>query len=613
MANTDNYIFHKSCLPQGVDEETPYVSKQWNYLNDINSGVYSNSGLSLCQFDLSSIYNSSQLISISESYITIPITYVTTFVSSAGALVAPSASSWASTGLKMGYTQLIHGVDLTINGKSVEQFQPNLNAYVNVKLLSTMSQDDLANLGTSLGFGDKIDNFESMVFNMSGAVNVASGNIGTTACVLSKAAGSVTAATQGNGVVNNAPFGLSGYSNQGDQSASGVQFGNAYNNGLFSRLKKFVDTSSNSANGIVSSSGTTGITSLSNLQKEFKPYYVVANTNYAVWYDVAVVRCCDILDCLKNYPLSRKFDGVLRMYINVGSVVSSITGGTGLTAATNFMATSASLITFTNTCPLIQTAQASNPTATAQASALFIGSPTATSITANGLSINMAASGASHFMNACRFYYAQVTLKPERLDWYISNNRSKQITWTSILTNTFAGIGAGTSVSYLVQSGVTAVKGVWILPFISASTNGLITTATSSYQVLPFAQALSPFDTATGAPISLLNLQVSIGGVNVLSNTLNFSYENFLEQINDYEKINGQEMGLSCGLISQDWYEYNRMYYVNCERAQLADTMTPRNVNVTFTNNSLQTIDCLIFTEYVRTAVLDVDTGIINV
>jgi hypothetical protein len=279
------------------------------------------------------------------------------------------------------------------------------------------------------------------------------------------------------------------------------------------------------------------------------------------------------------------------------------------------MATSASLNTFTNSCPLIQTAQANNPAATAQASALFIGSPTNTSITANGLSINMAASNASHFMNACRFYYAQVTLKPERLDWYISNNRSKQLTWTSVLTNTFAGIGAGTSVSYLVQSGVTAVKGVWILPFISASTNGLITTGTTAYQALPFAQALSPYDTApaTTAPISLLNLQVSIGGVNVLSNTLNFSYENFLEQMNDYEAINGQDLGLSCGLVSQDWWEYNRMYYVNCERAQLADTMTPRNVNVTFTNNSLQTIDCLIFTEYVRSAVLDVDTGIINV
>ena len=52
---SDNYDFAKSIMPQGVDLETPYVSKQYNFINDINSGVYSNSGLSLVQFDLSSI------------------------------------------------------------------------------------------------------------------------------------------------------------------------------------------------------------------------------------------------------------------------------------------------------------------------------------------------------------------------------------------------------------------------------------------------------------------------------------------------------------------------------------------------------------------------------
>ncbi len=35
-----------------------YVDKQCNsYINDINSGVYQKNGLSLVQFDLSSIYN----------------------------------------------------------------------------------------------------------------------------------------------------------------------------------------------------------------------------------------------------------------------------------------------------------------------------------------------------------------------------------------------------------------------------------------------------------------------------------------------------------------------------------------------------------------------------
>ena len=73
---SDNYEFLKSTIPQGVSSETPYVSKQWNNINDMNSGVYSNNGLTQVQFDLSSIYNSSVMIDPSQMFVTIPITLV---------------------------------------------------------------------------------------------------------------------------------------------------------------------------------------------------------------------------------------------------------------------------------------------------------------------------------------------------------------------------------------------------------------------------------------------------------------------------------------------------------------------------------------------------------
>ena len=48
---TDNYQFAKSNLSEGVDSYSPFTDKQWNYINDINSGVYQNSGLTLVQWD----------------------------------------------------------------------------------------------------------------------------------------------------------------------------------------------------------------------------------------------------------------------------------------------------------------------------------------------------------------------------------------------------------------------------------------------------------------------------------------------------------------------------------------------------------------------------------
>ena len=105
----------------------------------------------------------------------------------------------------------------------------------------------------------------------------------------------------------------------------------------------------------------------------------------------------------------------------------------------------------------------------------------------------------------------------------------------------------------------------------------------------------------TTALISLINLNVSVGGSNVLANTLNFGYENFLEQVLMYEKTCGSDLGFSCGFINQllgYWENSYRVYYVDCTRGQISDTITPRNLNITFTNNSLQAIDCLVFTEY---------------
>jgi len=99
----------------------------------------------------------------------------------------------------------------------------------------------------------------------------------------------------------------------------------------------------------------------------------------------------------------------------------------------------------------------------------------------------------------------------------------------------------------------------------------------------------------------------------VLQNTYSYTYENFLQQVALYEKINSSDLGLSCGLINQQYYDNAyRVYYVDCSRSQIADMRTPRNVNVTFTNNSLQTIDCLVFTEYFKELVIDVETGLIE-
>ncbi len=63
---SDTYELAKAEQDQSISADTPYEDKQWNFLQDIHSGVYQNSQQSLVQFDLSSIYNSGKFIDVSQ-------------------------------------------------------------------------------------------------------------------------------------------------------------------------------------------------------------------------------------------------------------------------------------------------------------------------------------------------------------------------------------------------------------------------------------------------------------------------------------------------------------------------------------------------------------------
>jgi hypothetical protein len=117
---------------------------------------------------------------------------------------------------------------------------------------------------------------------------------------------------------------------------------------------------------------------------------------------------------------------------------------------------------------------------------------------------------------------------------------------------------------------------------------------------------------ATLSPLSLTNLQVSIGGQNVLNSVLNMTYENFLEQVNLAEQLTSSDFGVSTGLISQQYWEQSKWYFVNVERGNIADKLQPRNINVSFNNNSNVAIDVIIFTFYSDQLTIDVETGMVT-
>ena len=586
-SGSDNYEFMKTNIPQGINEYSPYIDKQYNgFINDLNSAVYTNTSLSLVQFDLGQIYNSQKYTNTEDLFLVIPITMAAAF-STGSAPVAPVAGNSALLTMKNNFVNLIHQADLQINGKTIESTQPYINIAKNFQMLSEMSISDLATIGYTLGFSDTLDNPRSVIWN-SNLTN-----------------------TNGNGFTNNRPFipYSSIVTGQGagariQTSVQATQNKGTINDSISYKVSRYADVSAGGQFNAIYGNNTSNIMSLSQLTNEFRPTYQVLATNYMVWYDYAVIKLSTVFESLGNIGLIKKFDCTLRLWINTGTlnvtVVSpnTTTPGYSLTTANN---------TFTNTVPITVnylndvSANGGIPTTTTNIVAgLFINKPPSTSLAG----INLQASGASHPMPACRIYFSQIQLNPEKSLKYIETNRNKRVCYRTILANQYNNVGAGNSVNQLINSGIVHPTGILIVPYISSQLSG----AFGDYAWK------SPFDTcpSTGHPISLINLQVSVGGVNQLQSTLNYNYENFIEQVNLAEQLTSSDFGVTVGLFNQQFWEMSKMYFVNIERAANADKITPRNINISFVNNTNVPIDYLTFIWYSDQITIDIESGLVT-
>lgn len=584
---TDNYEFNKSMEPQSEGQYSPYSDKQFNsYINDINSGVYTNNGLSLVQFDLSSIYNSTKFTDVADAFVVIPIVMAAACsTAAANGLIAPVAGNVNLLSLKNNFINLIHQADLTIQGKQIEDAQPFINIAKHFQMLSEMSTGDLATVGYSLGISE-LDSAKSKVYNGS-----------TTATVTNKS---------GNGMTNNRPFTevavVGGASDNITCTAN--QFANVANTGLQKRLGRYVDTTAANVNGMFGN-GTAFIANLTCLNNDFTPTYQVLNTHYMVWTDYAVIRLSTIFESLTAIGLTRKADLFLRLYLNTGTLNVTVSNpglsnvGYSITTTNN---------SFTNTCPftvnyLNAAANAGGtPLTTVNITAgLYVAKIPSTSYN----SVNLSLANVTHPMPACRIYYSQIAIQPSLAEEYILTNRAKKCIYRTVLTNQYNNTGLGGNFNQLISSGVVHPTGILIVPYVAS-------TATFSFGDYAWK---SPFDTAPGDahPLSLTNLQVNVGGQNILQSALNYNYENFLEQIVYCEQLTSADFGVTTGLFNAAWWNSNRYYYVNIERSNLTDKLQPRSINVSFTNNNNVPIDVLIFTFVSKQLTLDVETGLVSV
>ena len=113
--------------------------------------------------------------------------------------------------------------------------------------------------------------------------------------------------------------------------------------------------------------------------------------------------------------------------------------------------------TFSNTCPLMinylpdTSANGGIPTGVTNISCgLYISKPPSTSLGAANVNLSASVTGASHPLQACRIYYSQIVLNPQKALKYITENRSKKVVYRCVLTNQYNNTPAGGNFNQLI-------------------------------------------------------------------------------------------------------------------------------------------------------------------
>jgi hypothetical protein len=559
----DKTIFDSAISSEDMKK---YISsKEMVWVQDQNGGSYVNQFI----LDTSVLANTQRWCDFSEAYLEIP--YTITCKSSVDN--AANVNAFA-LGLKNGTHQLIDSIQVDYNNTNVVQLQSNLNAFVNFKMMSSFSEDDLKKHGPKLIFSP--DSAGSFVYNVN-----------------------ATPGRNGWGVCNN------GVSSLAQTYALGQTAGNAnslqtYNTGFYNRLLETSYPALTAAYGYgaLPILGTTAAASATKLNTMGKNY-VSDNAGAAAarvwqWNILATIRLKDLSDFFAKLPIVR--GAMLRFTVNYNAADMTITTAA---AANPTMTITTLTMRAGRTCPImISSAAASNPNVGLADGVLSISCGIGTGV-ANQLGVP--------FTQAVRLYTPTYILDPIAEAELLQVSQNKIIKYHDIQSNIISGVLTGANISSIITNGIINPKYIVVMPFLSAGTSN-ITSATG------YPQMQSPFDSApsTTCPLaSLTNFNIQLSGKNVFQQNFQYDFEAFCNELQHINAINGGlTTGLTSGLISEFDFSNGYRYYVAAlDRYPSSELNATKSVQLLGTNNTAMTLDYYVFIAYEREVHINLGNG----
>lgn len=478
--------------------------------------------------------------------------------------------------LKNAHLNLIQSLTIDVNNTNAIQNCSYVNMLLNYKLHSEMSNDDVDLNGPTIGYAKDGNGwrYES------------------------------TASGCGRGLCNNLN------NNVMKQMPSGQQYGELCNEGMWKRQQNFMRVTPTADNGrsLILSSNTV----LKNQGINYVDAGASGGVNYKVWYIDAIIRLKDLLFFNKMPALTKGAFIRIKMTVNQCSFQVSKSAGGLLDYVANSMSIGPNGIN-----PLMYSASnvayqsnfgvAAATDTTSNASFVDGGSSCVPISTTLSCAVNVCRNTTLNLLHpkqTCRLYIPAYVLHPSYEASYIEKP-IRRFKYTDVTQFTVSNCTSGSAFNAQITQGLKHVQRLIICPIMNASVHGSEGTA--------FSPLYSPFNTdgcGTCSPYVLSNFQVQIGGKNVFNNPINYNYELYLSELQNYGVNSNLTTGMTSGRISiHDWNNNFGFIVVDLSRRYNVDDDASLSVQISGTFTSLKAMDLYCFLEYQKEGQLDVTNG----
>jgi len=548
----DKYLY-EDILKNQLDVNT-MIDKEVLYVSDQNNGSYNGQ----ITFDTSSLSNNGRWAAYNEATMVIP--FVISMKSSVNISADAARPTMFSVGIKNGFYQLVDSIQVEYNNTGVVQLTPFTNFYVNYKVLSSFSQDDLTKHGALLGICP--DSAGSTTYSAAAVIN-------------------------GDGFRNNEFL---------TDEKKPLNRPDQVNQGLIQRQ---ADTTADGANGY----GTLGMLNAANHTTLGKGYYddgdavAAAGKTYS-WTVLAVIRLKDVADFFDKLPLVR--GASIRLTVNYNSCINNITCGAdrimSLAAASPYVSLSG------RTAPVMVGSSAEG--------APNGGASLEGTLTVSCGVVNNSLKSGLGLLTQCRLYVPTYQMNPIYLDQIkrMASPPIKTVAYTDIFNKNIVSVASGQPFNELITNGIINPKYVVVTPFVNSTAAGFFANAVG---VNVFQSPFDPSPGTTSPQAALTNFNIQVGGSNIFQQDFRYDFESFRNELEELNALNGGKSdGLTSGLISKYMWDNAYRYYVgNVSRRLPADDNRALSISIIGTNATQRPLSLVCFVVYERKVRINMDTS----